>query len=111
MDKCIGSIKSRLKAMGQRIKEGRRAILLSWEEFAKKAGLSLDYICEIEKGERVPSFWALRRISRVLKTSPEVLLIGCEASFHKPILSLNAKEKAKLKKLVEKIEKLLCSMK
>src|SRR3989344_8928774 len=84
MSKCIGSIKgsikSRLKAVGSRIRKGCEAISISLEELAKKSKLSLDYICEIENGERAPSSQALSRISRVLKTSPEVLLTGCEAS-------------------------------
>ncbi|HLD37666.1 MAG TPA: helix-turn-helix transcriptional regulator [Candidatus Nanoarchaeia archaeon] len=110
MSKCIGSIKSRLKAVGSRIRKGCEAISISLEELAKKAKLSLDYICEIENGERAPSFQALSRISRVLKTSPEVLLTGYKASPHKLNLIFNAKEKAKLKKLLGKIEELCAAM-
>ena len=37
MSKCIGSIKSRLKAVGSRIRKGCEAISISLEELAKKA--------------------------------------------------------------------------
>ena len=69
MSRCVGSIKRRLKAVGSRIRKGCEDISISLEELAKKAGLSLNYICDIEDGETVPSFWALSRISRVLKTA------------------------------------------
>ena len=76
--------KNKIKALGRRIRKGGEAISISLEELAKKAKLSLDYICEIEKGERAPSFQALSRISRVLKIPLDKLVLG-EAFFLPPM--------------------------
>ena len=68
--------KNQIKALGRRIKKGCEAISISLEELAKKAKLSLDYIYEIENGERMPLFQELNRISRVLKIPLDKLVLG-----------------------------------
>jgi transcriptional regulator with XRE-family HTH domain len=43
-------------------------------ELAKKAGISISYLCEIENGKSVPSLKTLLKIAKALKVDCSVLI-------------------------------------
>jgi putative transcriptional regulator len=52
--------------IGLAIRMRRRAARLTQEELAERAGLSRNYICQIEAGRKAPSLSALSTIARAL---------------------------------------------
>lgn len=54
-----------LKKLGAVIKAEREKLNLSQEEFAKKCGLTKNYIGMLERGERNPSYLTLLQIIRI----------------------------------------------
>lgn len=62
-----------LIALGQTLRRLRREAKLTQEELAARAGLSANYVGEIERGERNPSVLALYQIARGLRVSPSAL--------------------------------------
>jgi transcriptional regulator with XRE-family HTH domain len=63
-----------LIALGKRIRALRKEAKLTQEELAERAGLSANYVGEIERGERNPSALALFALARGLQVLPRALL-------------------------------------
>lgn len=63
------------KLIGQRIKQLRRIYGVTQEMLAEKVDLSRVYIAYIEAGKRKPSLESIVKISQVLNTSIDTLLI------------------------------------
>lgn len=63
-----------LIALGKRVRDRRKAAKLTQEELAERAGLSANYVGEIERGERNPSALALIQIARGLEVPARDLL-------------------------------------
>jgi transcriptional regulator with XRE-family HTH domain len=55
---------------GARIRTIRDSRRLSREVVAERAGIDVDYLGEIERGEKWPALWMPRSIARVLGVSP-----------------------------------------
>ena len=55
------------------IRSARWRLVLSQREAARQLGLSTPYLCQIERGRRVPSLDALRRIAALLRLDPNHL--------------------------------------
>lgn len=64
------------KAIGQRIRQERKKLDLSQEEFAEIIGLSDYYIGQLERGERQMSLPALVKIANCLHISLDYLIFG-----------------------------------
>ncbi len=62
-----------LIALGQNLRRLRREANLTQEELASRAGLSANYVGEIERGERNPGALALFAITRGLGVPPATL--------------------------------------
>jgi transcriptional regulator with XRE-family HTH domain len=62
-----------LVTLGQTVRRLRREANLTQEELAERAGLSANYVGEIERGERNPSVLALFALARGLAVSPAAL--------------------------------------
>jgi transcriptional regulator with XRE-family HTH domain len=63
-----------LVALGQRVRALRKGAKLSQEELAARAGLSANYVGEVERGERNPSALALFAVAKGLTIHPATLL-------------------------------------
>ncbi|MGQ9825771.1 MAG: helix-turn-helix domain-containing protein, partial [Desulfotomaculales bacterium] len=61
-------------APGEKIRLLRTEKKLSLQETARQAGLSASYLSDVERGAVFPSLDTIRRMARVLETSPAVLL-------------------------------------
>lgn len=72
----IEKIKEDIKKTGLIIEERRRDLSMSSVQLAEMCCLSPEYIAEVECGVRVPSYTALKRISKVLQTPPDIILLG-----------------------------------
>jgi transcriptional regulator with XRE-family HTH domain len=62
-----------LVALGQAIRRLRRQADLTQEELAERAGLSANYVGQIERGEKNPGALALFALARGLSISPREL--------------------------------------
>ena len=60
--------------MENRLREWRRARLMTQSEVAEAVGVALQSYAAWERGERSPRLPHLRRLARVLKVSPAALL-------------------------------------
>jgi transcriptional regulator with XRE-family HTH domain len=69
-----------LVALGQTIRRLRKAAKLTQEELAARAGLSANYVGEIERGERNPSALALFAVGRGLGEKASRLFEDVSAS-------------------------------
>ena len=58
------------------VRRRRRALSLTQDELATRAGLSLDMISRIERGTRVPGLAVCRRLAKGLETTIPALLPG-----------------------------------
>ncbi|MDR2462381.1 MAG: helix-turn-helix domain-containing protein [Verrucomicrobiales bacterium] len=65
--------KKELKALGNAIREGRKALKVSQEDFAELCDLHRTYIGHIERGEQNISFINIRRVAIVLGLKPSQL--------------------------------------
>lgn len=63
-----------LVALGQTIRRLRRQADLTQEELAERAGLSANYVGQIERGEKNPGALALFALARGLGVRPAKLL-------------------------------------
>jgi transcriptional regulator with XRE-family HTH domain len=65
-----------LVALGQTVRRLRREADLTQEELAARAGISANYVGEIERGECNPSVLVLIALAEGLTADPAVLLKG-----------------------------------
>jgi transcriptional regulator with XRE-family HTH domain len=65
-------------SMKERIAELRKSLNLTQDEFAKKLGLSRNYIWMIEKGERIPPDRTISDICRIFSINEDWLRYGLE---------------------------------
>lgn len=64
------------KAIGQRIRQERKKLGLSREEFAEIIGLSDYYVGQLERGERQMSLPVLVKVANCLHVSLDYLIFG-----------------------------------
>ncbi len=67
--------------IGERIKQGRMALELTQDKFAKKAALSRSAVVHYEQGNAVPGSVELVKLARALNISPNYLLSGSDSFF------------------------------
>jgi transcriptional regulator with XRE-family HTH domain len=65
-----------LVALGETVRRLRQEAKLTQEELAARAGLSANYVGEVERGKRNPSALAMVAIARGLRVQPVKLLEG-----------------------------------
>jgi len=63
---------------GARVREIRHALGLTQADVAGRAGVSLKYLSQIERGTRNPTLAVLIQLSHALGTKPETLVIGLD---------------------------------
>lgn len=59
---------------GARVREMRHGLGLTQADVAERAGVSLKYLSQIERGTRNPTLAVLIHLSRALGTKPETLV-------------------------------------
>jgi transcriptional regulator with XRE-family HTH domain len=62
------------RQLGETVRAERRARKLTQQELAFEAGLSLTYVGEIERGQRMVSIDTLQRVARALQLTAAQLL-------------------------------------
>ncbi|NLI93934.1 MAG: helix-turn-helix transcriptional regulator [Peptococcaceae bacterium] len=60
--------------LGHNIRLVRQAKNMKQSELAKRAGISISYLCEIEKAKTVPSIKTLVKIAKALRVECSVLI-------------------------------------
>lgn len=65
---------------GQRVREQRKANGWTLEQFAEKAGLSPNYVGDLERGKKSPSLETFIRIVEVFNVSADALIRDSVAS-------------------------------
>jgi transcriptional regulator with XRE-family HTH domain len=65
--------KSELRAFGAALREQRRELGVSQEDFAEMCDLHRTYIGQVERGEKNISFVNVLRIARSFRSKPSVL--------------------------------------
>lgn len=68
--------KAELRALGAAIREERKKLGLSQEEFAEKCDLHRTYIGQLERGEKNVSFTNILRVAKAVGLRPSSLLAG-----------------------------------
>jgi transcriptional regulator with XRE-family HTH domain len=68
-------IESRLRDLGEFIRDQRRNARLSLRKLSELAGISNPYLSQIERGLRKPSAEILQAIARALRISSETLYV------------------------------------
>jgi transcriptional regulator with XRE-family HTH domain len=69
------SLESRLRDLGEFIRDQRRTARLSLRKLSELAGISNPYLSQIERGLRKPSAEILQSIARGLRISAETLYV------------------------------------
>ena len=69
------AIESRLRDLGEFIRDQRRNARLSLRNLSERAGISNPYLSQIERGLRKPSADILQQIARALRISAETLYV------------------------------------
>lgn len=69
------SVGSRVRDLGEFIREQRRQAQLSLRKLAEQAGVSNPYLSQIERGLRKPSAEILQAIAKALRISAETLYV------------------------------------
>jgi transcriptional regulator with XRE-family HTH domain len=69
------SLESRLRDLGELIRDQRRTARLSLRKLSELAGISNPYLSQIERGLRKPSAEILQSIARGLRISAETLYV------------------------------------
>jgi transcriptional regulator with XRE-family HTH domain len=64
------------EALGKRIAKRRKVLNLTQEDVAEAAGLSNNFISNIENNYSIPSIDSLLRICEAIDTTPNYLLLG-----------------------------------
>lgn len=62
-----------LRALGDAIREARKALGVSQEDFAEMCDLHRTYIGQVERGEKNISFLNILRIAKALRVRPSAL--------------------------------------
>ena len=65
--------KSELRLLGDIMRQGRKRLKLSQEDFAELCDLQRTYIGQVERGEKNISFINILRLARALKVKPSAL--------------------------------------
>jgi transcriptional regulator with XRE-family HTH domain len=68
-------LESRLRELGEFIRDQRRTARLSLRKLSELAGISNPYLSQIERGLRKPSAEILQAIARALRISSETLYV------------------------------------
>jgi len=68
-------LESRMRELGEFIREQRRMAQLSLRKLSEAAGISNPYLSQIERGLRKPSAEILQQIARALRISAETLYV------------------------------------
>jgi transcriptional regulator with XRE-family HTH domain len=71
----IDSLETRLRDLGEFIRDQRRTARLSLRKLSERAGISNPYLSQIERGLRKPSAEILQSIARGLRISAETLYV------------------------------------
>ncbi len=66
------------RALGERIRDLRKMLELTQEEFAERTGISVSYLSMIEHAKRTPPIGTLARIAKELGVSVSQLFDGLE---------------------------------
>lgn len=66
--------KAELRALGAVIREERKKLGVSQEDFAEICDFHRTYVGQLERGEKNLSFTNVLRVARVVKLKPSVLL-------------------------------------
>ena len=94
------------KAIGQRIRDERKKLGLSREEFAEIIGLSDYYVGQLERGERQMSLPVLVKIANCLHISLDYLIFGkistAEPSVNEPHDNYTSQSDEELNELLGK---------
>ena len=69
------------KAFGQAVRSRRRALGLSQEELAWRAGLNRTYVTDVERGARNVSLATMEKLARALKSPLFMLLRHAERAW------------------------------
>ena len=69
------AIESRLRDLGEFIRDQRRNARLSLRKLSESAGISNPYLSQIERGLRKPSADILQQIAKALRISAETLYV------------------------------------
>lgn len=73
-DTLMGGVVVKLDTIGKNIRKYRLLKKLRQEDLAEKAGLSINYVGAIERGEKVPSLETLLVIINALGVSADMIL-------------------------------------
>ena len=73
-DTLMGGVTVELESIGKNIRKYRLMKKLRQEDLAEKAGLSINYVGAIERGEKVPSLETLLVIINALGVSADMIL-------------------------------------
>ena len=65
-----------LRRFGDAVRQGRKRLNLSQEDFAEVCDLHRTYVGQVERGEKNISFVNVLRLARALKAKPSELLAG-----------------------------------
>lgn len=68
-------IETRMRDLGEFIREQRRGARLSLRKLSEQAGISNPYLSQIERGLRKPSAEILQQIAKALRISAETLYV------------------------------------
>jgi transcriptional regulator with XRE-family HTH domain len=71
----VDGIESRLRDLGEFIRDQRRTARMSLRGLSERAGISNPYLSQIERGLRKPSADILQQIARALTISAETLYV------------------------------------
>jgi DNA-binding XRE family transcriptional regulator len=67
------------KQVGHRIKERRRALGMTQEDVAERAGIPQSHVCRLEKGLHAATNATIERVAKVLKVRPGDLDPACDS--------------------------------
>ena len=73
-DTPMGGVAVELESIGKNIRKNRLMKKLRQEDLAEKAGLNINYVGAIERGEKVPSLETLLVIINALGVSADMIL-------------------------------------
>lgn len=96
-----------IKAVGNRIKQIRKIRHMTRENLAKKAGITANYLYEVERGSKSATIRVLGNIAATLEVSTDYLIFGkdmygtnTEDLLGKMISKLSAKQRDSLAQIL-----------